>query len=186
MILKENELIKVAKPYFEYCRAGDWNHALKVVKWVKILGSNRADISLIITAAYLHDIGWSGVIKKGLRDLDNILKFESKANDNTPKYVKKVLEKLSVDENEIKIIIRLIKAADNHTSQLNDEEILVDADNLSKLCLSHLKEKYKPDSYIKVIKTWEEELPKRIKTMKGKENWPSLLSNLKKELRLTN
>lgn len=184
MILKEDELIKIIKPYFKTCRAGDWNHALRVVKWVKVLGDDRKDINLIITAAYLHDIGWSGVIKKGLIDFDNMLKFESKANGNTPKYVREVLEKLNVNENEIKIIIRLIKAADNHTSQLNDEEILVDSDNLSKLCLDHLKEKYKPDSYIKVIKTWGEELPNRIKTQKGKESWPNLLNNLKIELGL--
>ncbi|MDP2924871.1 MAG: HD domain-containing protein [Nanoarchaeota archaeon] len=184
MMLKEENLVKIAKPYFEHCRAGDWNHALRVIKWVKILGKGRKDINLLITAAYLHDIGWSGVIQKGLIDFDNMLKFEAKANENTPRYVMEVLEKLMVKEEEINVIIRLIKAADKHRSQLEDEYVLVDADNLSKLCLEHLKEKYKPDSYPKLIKTWEEELPERIKTQQGKESWPKLLENLKKDLGL--
>ena len=182
MKLNEKELTKITKPYFEKCRAGDWNHALRVVKWVKILGKGRKDLNLIITAAYLHDIGWSNVLKEGKVDFDQMLEYESKANENTPIFVKKVLERLKFKNEDLKTVIRLINAADQHLAQLDDEEIIVDADNLSKLCPEHVKEKYKKNSYKKVIDLWEREFPNRIKTKIGKEKYLKLLEKLKKDL----
>ena len=82
----------------------------------------------------------------------------------------------------ISTIIRLIKAADKHDSEKDDEAIIVDADSLSKLCVAHLEEKYKKESYKEVIHTWDEEFPKRVKTKKGKLLFPELLSKLKKEI----
>jgi len=176
--------IEIIKPYLEKCRAGDWNHSLRVVSWVKELGNGRKDIDLLIIAAYIHDIGWFGVMQKGVIDFDEMLKFEAKANKNTPKYVKQVSKKLVLNKENISTIIRLIKAADRHLSEKEDEEIIVDADNLSKLCVEHLKEKYKPESYVKVIASWEREFSTRIKTEMGKVKYPVLLNKLRKDLGL--
>lgn len=185
MHLDEEKLIKTAKPYLVRCRDGDWNHSCRVVKWVKRLGQGRKDLPTLITAAYLHDIGWTDVVPKGKLDLDDMLKFEAKANINTPKLVREVLEKMEFEEDEIESTIRLIKAADRHESQTDDEAIIVDADNLSKLSLEHLKEKYKPESYRKLIDRWDRELSKRIKTEQGKEIYPKLLKKLKDEIEKT-
>ena len=35
MKFDEQKLEEIAKPYFSSARAGDWEHALRVVKWVK-------------------------------------------------------------------------------------------------------------------------------------------------------
>jgi hypothetical protein len=183
MILDEEKLISIAKPYLEKCRPGDLNHALRVVKWVKTLGKNRKDIGLLISAAYIHDLGWFGLVSSEFLDLDEMLKLESKANENTEKMVKLVLGKLNFNNEEIKTVIRLIGAADKHRSETEDEEIIVDADNLSKLCIGHLKEKYKPESYNKLIIRLEGELAKRIKTAEGKRCYPLLLDKLKKEMK---
>ncbi len=185
-MLDEQKLIAIAKPYFESCRDGDWNHALRVVKWAKILSKGRSDRDIIITAAYLHDIGWSGVIKKGKVKFDQMLKLESQANANTALFTKKVLNELDFSQRDIKTVIRLIEAADRHESFAKDEEILVDADSLSKLCVDHLKEKYSKESYKKVILTWDNEFPLRIKTELGKQKYPVLLENLKKEFKIKN
>lgn len=182
MVLDEKSLIQVAKPYFDHCRAGDWNHALRVVKWVRELGEGREDIDIILAAAYIHDIGWSGVIPAGKVDFDEMLKYELQANTNTDKYVREVLMQLHYNELDILTVIRLIGAADKHQSTQDDEAVLVDADNLSKLCLEHLQEKYQPESYGKLIKYWEEELSGRIATLKGKKVYPRLLANLKSQL----
>lgn len=182
MKLDEKKLIEKARPYFEKCRDGDMNHAIRVVKWVKELGKDHGDIDLLVTAAYLHDIGWSGVMPKGLVDLGEMLQFEAKANKNTKKFVTKILKNLEVKKSEIETIIRLIKVADKHESNKGDEEIIVDADNLSKLCLDHLQEKYIPESYDKVIKKWEKEFPKRIKTQYGKGIYPKLLTKIKESV----
>lgn len=180
----EKKLIEIAKPYLDKCRPGDWNHALRVVKWIKILGKERNDLDLLITAGYLHDIGWTNVLNKEKLDFDEMLKYEDKANQNTPVYMREVLEKLNFSERDIITVIRLISSADKHKSELEDEEIIVDADNLSKLNIDHMKEKYSEDSYKKVVKKWEEELANRIKTPLAKEKYPFLLKELKEKLNL--
>jgi len=180
--MDEDKLITVVKPYLDNCRAGDWNHALRVVKWVKVLGKGRDDFSLLITAAYIHDIGWFNILPKGKLDFQEMLKYEEKANKNTPKFVTEVLGKMNFQKENIGTVIRLIKAADKHDSENDDEAIIVDADSLSKLCVEHVEEKYKPESYHEVISLWEKELPTRMKTTKGKSLYPKLLDDLKKNL----
>lgn len=178
----ERKLKNIVIPYMEKARSGDWRHALRVVKWVKLLGKNRKDLNLLITAAYIHDIGWSRVAPKGKLDFNQMLKLEKKANDNTNKLVPIVMKKIGFSNQEIKIVLRLIEAADNHMSKKDDEEIIVDADNLSKLCVAHIKEKYKPASYGKIISHLENKLAKRIKTEYGKKIYPILLRELKQRL----
>ena len=180
--MDENKLITIVKPYLDNCRAGDWNHALRVVKWAKVLGKGRGDFDLLITAAYIHDIGWFNILPKGKLDFQEMLKYEDRANKNTQRLVTEVLGKMSSSKEDINTVIRLIKAADKHDSEKDDEAIIVDADSLSKLCVEHVGEKYKPESYQEVISLWERELPTRMKTTKGKSLYPELLENLKKNL----
>lgn len=182
MVLNEKKLYEIAKPYFETARAGDWDHAMRVVQWVKELGVGRDDLHLLIIAAAIHDIGWSGIAPKGKIDFDEMLQLEPQANMQSEKLAREVIEQLGFDEEEIKKVIRLIAAADEHASNSSDEAIVVDADNLSKLCVEHVTQKYQPDSRGKVIELWERELFDRIKTEKGKELFPKLLLDLKRDL----
>ena len=180
--MNEDKLITIAKPYLDNCRDGDWNHALRVVKWVKVLGEGRADLDLLITAAYIHDIGWTNILPKGKVEFQKMLKYESQADENTSKFVKEVLGKMEFSEEDVQTVIRLIKAADKHDSEKDDESIIVDADSLSKLCVEHVQEKYMLESYQEVISLWEREFPKRFKTEKGKSLYPALLEDLKRDL----
>ena len=52
-----------------------------------------------------------------------MISYEKQANNNTSKFVKEILEKMEFNEEEIKRVIRLIGAADNHELKLEDEEI---------------------------------------------------------------
>lgn len=178
----EKRIIEVAKPYFEFCRDGDWEHARRVVDWVKEIGENRKDLKDIIIAAYIHDIGWYKVLPKGKIDFDEMLKHENVANQNSSKYVQEVLNKLDCSKKDVERILRLVRAADNHDANIEDEEIIVDADNLSKLCGGHFRQKYRPESYKKLINLFEKEYPDRIKTPKGKALYPGLLEKLKEEI----
>ena len=180
--MDEERLVAVVKHYMDTCRAGDWNHALRVVEWVKRLGGGRADLDLLIVAAYIHDIGWSGILPEGKVALQEMLKLENEANQNTTRLVKEVLKKLEFSEEDTQTVIRLIAAADKHDSEQDDEAIIVDADSLSKLCVEHVQEKYRPDSYRGIIELWEREFPNRLKTEKGKALYPELLDKLKKQL----
>jgi len=182
MVLNEQRLIAIVEPYFEKARAGDWSHALRVVTWVKELGKGRLDLPLLVTAAYIHDIGWSGIAPSGKLDLDEMIKLEPKANENSKRMIIEVLTRLNFTEAEIHVVSRLVAAADKHQSGTEDEAIIVDADNLSKLCLEHLQEKYQPESYAKLIDRWESELSSRIKTEEGRRLFPNLLAELKNKL----
>jgi HD superfamily phosphodiesterase len=182
MKFDEEKLIETIKPYFASARAGDWEHSLRVVKWVKELGKNRDDLDMLVTAAYIHDIGWSGIAPKGKIDFDEMLKLELKAAENSSFMISKVLNVLQFSESEIEHINRLVAAADKHESKKDDEAIIVDADNIRKLCLEHLQEKYQPESFAKLINRWDEELPERIKTQRGKELLPKLLIDLKQKV----
>ena len=164
------------------CRSGDWNHALRVVKWVKVLGENREDLDLLITAAYIHDIGWTNILPGGKINFQEMLKYEANANENTKKLVTEVLNKMDFSKKDVQTVIRLINAADKHASKKDDEAIIVDADSLSKLCAKHFKEKYTPDSYLEVIDLEEKEFLTRFKTGKGKQLYPKLLKKLKEEI----
>lgn len=178
----EQRLREAARPYFHTARAGDWEHALRVVRWVKELGAGRADLHLLITAAYLHDIGWSGVAPQGMLDLDELLALEPKANANSARLISELLAGLRFTPDEIRTVNRLVSAADQHRSSADDEAIVVDADNLSKLCVEHLREKYKPESYAKALDLFEHQLCARITTRQGKELYPGLLAELKQGL----
>ncbi len=178
----EIRIIKIAKPYFDTARAGDWEHALRVVEWVKRLGKGRDDLGLIITSAYIHDIGWSGVAPKGKINFDEMIKLEPLANENSPKMIQKILAELDFTKSEIDTVKRLVDSADKRRSALEDEAIIVDADNLSKLCVEHIQEKYEIQSWADVIKTFENEFPKRITTDMGRKLFPKLLSQLRIDL----
>jgi hypothetical protein len=180
--MNEEKLIYIIKPYFDSCRPGDWNHALRVVTLVKELGKDQIDLDKLIVAAYLHDVGWSGVMKLEKVNFNEMLKLEPTANKNTPILVKEILEKLNYNKNYIDDIIRLINAADKHAANSKDEEIIVDADSLSKLCIEHVQEKYSKNSYKEIIALWEKELPNRMKTPTGKEKYLPLLNKLKEKL----
>ncbi|MEK7104626.1 MAG: HD domain-containing protein [Patescibacteria group bacterium] len=176
----EQKFIKKIKPYFTLMRLGDWEHAKRVVVWVKRLGKGRKDINFLVVAAYIHDIGWSGVAPKGKIDLKEMLKLEPKANKNSSKLISKILSNIKFKD--LKIINKLVIAADRHKSNTEEEAIIVDADNLSKLNIQHFRQKYQPKSFKKLVDLLELELPNRIKTKEGKELFPKLLSKLKKEI----
>jgi len=184
MQFDENKLIAVAKPYLERARSGDWEHALRAVKWVKELGASRKDLYLLITAAYIHDIGWSGVAPLGKISLEEVIKLEPKANQNSNPLIEEALTKLNFSKSEIDIVKRLVVAADKHQSEQDDEAVVVDADNLCKLSIDHLQAKFKPESFISLVNLFEKEFVGSFRTPRAKEIFPELLEELKKQILL--
>lgn len=182
MKINTDTLRKKTKPLILRCRSGDWEHAKRVVEWVKVLGKNRRDLDLIVTAAYIHDIGWRDILSNRKISFDELLKHERIANENSTPYATKFLEEMEVRQKDIKKIIKLIRAADAHKSSAGDEEIIVDSDNLSKLDINHLKEKYKSSEWMKMAEMWEKKFPRRIKTGNGKQLYPGLLKRLKEDI----
>ncbi|MFA6514060.1 MAG: HD domain-containing protein [Patescibacteria group bacterium] len=179
--INENKIKEEAEKHLLRCRPGDRNHALRVVEWIKELGKNHTDLLLIITAGYIHDIGWEGVFPawKEKITFDELIQFEKQANNNSMKFATNFLNDLGFEDDDIVTINRLIKAADEHKSEKDDEAVIVDADQLSKMNINHLKEKFKPSEWMKMHELWFRKFPERIQTEKGKEIYPSLLDKLK-------
>lgn len=167
------------EPHILRCRDGDWNHAQRVVKWVKELGNGRNNIDLLLTAAYIHDIGWRDVLPPQKLSFDKLVEFEEVANKNSEPFIRDLLVSLNFSEDDIATILGLVKAADEHKSTTEIEAIIVDADNLGKLAINHLNEKFQKSEWIRIYDLWKEEFPNRIRTTKGKELYPSLLKKLK-------
>lgn len=177
---REEKLLSIARPYFESGRVGDWNHALRMARWVRELAGTRKDKELLIAAAYLHDVGWYGVAPREKLDLDEMLALEEAVDRNTGPLIEKIMRLAGYGKNNIDIVIRLAEAADRHESKNEDEAILVDADSLSKLSPQHLEEKYKRESWKRVIEKWEKEIPLHIKTSRARLLYPSMLADLKR------
>ncbi|MBI4973198.1 hypothetical protein HZC27_01165 [Candidatus Roizmanbacteria bacterium] len=171
------------EPHILKCRAGDWEHAKRVVSWIKELAGDRVDINLLIIAGYIHDIGWSGLVPKDKKlTRTELLKLQPQADKQTNTLVKKVLSDFSFTEDEMNKILRLIKATETYDASQEDEMILVDSDNLSKTSPEHVKEKYIKSDWLSICDLFEEKLPQRIKTEKGKQLFPVKLAELRKYL----
>ncbi|MDP2642033.1 MAG: hypothetical protein Q8P21_01950 [bacterium] len=179
----EEQIIKVVQPHIERCRPGDWEHAKRVVSWIKKLGEGRDDLVLLITAGYIHDIGWRDLVGKEEMTLKKLFELELQANQNSEPYVMDILRYLNLGKAETQTLLRLVSAADKHRSTLEDEEIIVDADQLSKLDINHLKEKFQKSEWLEMCEKWENKIGNRVKTEKAKFLYPKLLASLKKSIR---
>ncbi len=93
---------------------------------------------------------------------------------------------LQLSQQEIRFVLGLVKAADKHCSQNIQESIIVDADNLSKLNIDHVSEKYQKTDWCKMYDLWIQEFPNRIQTKLGKRIYPQLLKQLKKDIKKSN
>lgn len=180
MKFNEAKFKKIIKPYLMKCRSGDWDHAKLAVDWIKKIGKKRRDLMFLIMAGYIHDIGWYKVLPKKKLTLNQVREYEKVANSNSSVMTRKILKSFGCSLKQIKIINRLIVAADKHLSRRADEAVIVDADNLSKLNIKHLKGKYKQSDWLNLIGLWYREFPKRIKTKFGKKIYPKLLDKLDK------
>jgi len=179
----QNDLTEHFGPYILKCRPGDWEHAKRVVFWIKELAGKRNDLDLLIMAGYIHDIGWSGLVPGGLKlSREALLKLQPQADKQTDILVKDALSYFSLSEEDLGTILRLIKATETYEATQEDEMILVDADNLSKTSPDHVKEKYAKSDWLSICDLFEEKLPQRIKTEMGKKLFPKKLFELRQAL----
>jgi hypothetical protein len=162
---------------------GDWEHAKRVVHWIQDLGKGRDDLHLLIIAGYIHDIGWSNLTPPGEKlTREKLLLIQPQADKQTYTRIQEVLKPFSLSDKEMNDVLRLIKATETYEATQEDEMILVDSDNLSKTYPEHVKEKYERSDWLKICDLFEEELPQRIKTEKGKRLFIPRLDELRRSL----
>ncbi len=182
-MMTEAQFRRRARPHILRCRSGDWRHALRVVRWVTRLGGTGSGSVLIRTAGYIHDIGWRDVLPRKKLTLDQLLRYERRANRNSTTFSAELLVECGFSTGEVRTVHRLIAAADAHRASRRDEAILTDADQLSKLSLSHVREKFQRSEWRRVATLWRREFPHRIATAEGKRLWYAAWEKLDRALR---
>jgi len=186
MEFNEEKYKSFVEPQILRCRDGDWEHAKRVVRWVKELGERRNNLSLLIAAGYIHDIGWRDVLPPGRITLEKLMQYEPEANKNSRPFARELLKEFGFLEDDINTVLRLIDAADAHGAELDDEKVIVDADTLSKLSIDHVREKFQESKWKGMYEYFAKETPKRIQTEKGKKIYPKLLKELAVVLQIEN
>jgi hypothetical protein len=185
MTWDETKFSQQAEKQITECRPGDWEHAKRVAFWVKKLAPGNPNLPLLIATAYIHDIGWRDLLSNTTDKLTKkqLLELEPLANANSKTFATQFLETQNFSSEQINTILNLIAAADKHKSNNENQAIIVDADNLSKLTIDHLKQKYQPESWMEWCHLWKTEYPNRIQTQVGKKLYPDLLSKLEKDIK---
>jgi hypothetical protein len=183
MKFNEKQYRSAVRPHLLRCRPGDWEHAQEAACWVKLLGKGRRDLPLILSAAYIHDLGWRDIFHTSRPiALQRILKYERRANRQSKPFVTAFLKNLDYTTPQIKTILRLIHAADQHRSRRPDEAVMVDADQLCKLSLRHIRNKFKQSDWPKLVAMWDERFRTSIRTKRGQAYVAPLLAKLKHQV----
>lgn len=170
-----------AEEVISKCRPGDWEHAKRVVRLVELLAEVDPKMKdLLIKAAYIHDIGWCKLLPDGLERItkDNLLEYEKIANRKSTSNATKFLSEQNESPQDIKIILRLIKATDDHKSNDDLEAIIVDADLLSKLDINHFKQKYAEKDWKKMFGIIKNDIEIGLKLKESKEIYSSRIIKL--------
>jgi len=177
----------IVKPYLLECRHGDYEHTLRVVKWMKVLMKTEGgDPEILIPAAYLHEIGYYTLLPKEEKDSlkrdEMIKKYKQEHMKRGAKLAEKILKDMNYPKDKAKRIVHLVSVHDNWFDITDkDEFILSDSDNLSKLLAKHIKTKYAKSDWTNVVDIFKTKLPKRLHTPTAKKLFKIQISKLKEE-----
>lgn len=131
----EEELKTEAVKYLKHGRP-DWDlpHTLAVVHYMKkLMHKKNGDGRILIPAAYLHDIGYSQVVKEG-ENYQELLKHKKAHMIEGAKLSRNILRKLDFPQDEIEKIAALVKRHDDK-SNINtlNEQLIFEADSLGMI-----------------------------------------------------
>lgn len=169
----------------DYLKKGrtDWDflHSLACVYWMKELLKHEAgSLKLLITAAYLHDIGYSGKFKAHYSFQDNeAVKHDHMVHGKV--LAEKMLRELgNYTENEIKRIAHLVRIHDELDKiRTQEAQLLFEADSLASIDVERVKPTFDKKNYSEFLDVFEKKRVPRFKTKKGKEILKKLLKKAK-------
>lgn len=137
MKLKFQKIWKLALPYLKQGKRKNFViHTKGVIKAMElILKKEMGDENILMTAAILHDTGWSKVpveLQKG-NDKNKILKAMQLHIKFAPFAIKEILNKIDYDKNQIKKIINIVLSHKFKNPKNKNKQLLIDADALSDI-----------------------------------------------------
>jgi len=166
---------KLKKEVLKYLKEGkpDWDvpHTLSSVDWMrKLIKNEGGDEKILITAMYLHDIGYPKM-KKGYK-WEDILNAKAIHGKKGAKIGLKILKKIGgYSDKEIKRILYLIETHDELDKISEKDEILVkEADGLSQIELDRTIGNLDKESHDKFLKNFKEKRMSTFKTKTGQRS----------------
>lgn len=156
----------------------DWDipHTLASVKWMKkLIKEEGGNERILITAMYLHDIGYPK-LKKGY-DFDDLIKSKKNHAERGAEKAEKILRKLKFTPSEIKEIINLIL---NHykkeKTDTHDRLLIIEADGLAKIDWKNVAPNFDKKNCLKYLAYFKKRTAPKFKTKTGKKFLKKLLN----------
>ena len=183
----EDKLFEKIKPLLENSRPG-WNlsHTISSVHWMKkLIEKEGGDERILITAMYMHDVGYETSLKKGYQFEESMKVKEKDHPDNHMKigaeYCKQILPDLGYTSKEIEKIARLVLIHDDleeieRSYSENDlnAQLVMEADSLAQIDVEQVTPTFNKKSCFEFNAYFEKERMSKFKTDAGKEFLPSL------------
>jgi putative nucleotidyltransferase with HDIG domain len=185
--LEEKLKIEVFK-YLEKGRPNwDLPHTLAVVHWMKeLLKGEGGNSRVLITAAYLHDIGYANMFDESNYDDDSVMVMRSKHMQIGVEYSRNILDKVKgFEKEEIERIFHLVGMHDDLEQIVdNDEQILFEADSLGQIDIERVKSNWNDEDYKKFINHYQRDRAIRFKTKTGIKFRDILLEKILKDRKI--
>ncbi|MFA6422416.1 MAG: HD domain-containing protein [Candidatus Buchananbacteria bacterium] len=176
---QELELKKIVKSYF-----GDsWNyhHTILAVSWMKkLIKAEGGNPLILVTAMYLHDIGYSKYLNSDNYTLADRIKAKKKHMIAGAMMAKSILKKLNFSNANIEKIAHLIKIHDKiFEIKTKNEKMVMEADSLAGIDHRKLPASFNKKDMKVYIKFFMSTRAKLFKTNTGKKYLAVLLKYVK-------
>lgn len=113
----EEELKIRVKPLLEQGRNGDWKHTLRALEYARyLLRYETGEEDIVLSALYLHDIGWGRVDYSDFKNAPPALKKDARSVHLHMRYgvemAAEILEEMGCDPEKISVITSIVAVHD--------------------------------------------------------------------------
>lgn len=163
----------------------DWDipHTLDSVNWMrKLIEKEGGNERILVTAMYLHDIGYPKM-KKGYNFNDLIRSKKLHAETGAEK-AEKIVRKLGYSEPEIKEIVVLVRSHYNKENiDTPNKQLVIEADGLAKIDWGNVKPNFDKKNCLMYLEYFRCRTVPKFKTKTGKKFLKQLLQKAEQYLK---
>ncbi len=182
----EKKIQKVAEKYLKKGRPGwDLPHTKAVVYFMKeLIKREGGDSKILITAAWLHDIGYAGLFEKNKYNYSGVKNVKPEHMKKGAIYSKKILNSFKeFFPKEIKEICHLVSIHDKKTKKkTQNEQLIFEADSLGQIDCKKTTTTFDGKNYKKFINNFEKDRLPYFQTKYGETMAKKLFKKLKNNI----
>lgn len=161
----------------------DAPHTLAAVDWMrKLIAKEGGNEKILVTAMYLHDIGYANKRGAGLKDIMSNTKLDHE--EIGAREAEKIIRKIGgFSPEEIKQIVHLVRFHDHLDSiDSHDRQLVMEADSLAAINWERIKPTFNREDTIKYLQHFKETRPGKFRTETGKNLLKKLLKKAEEYL----